>query len=162
MATARRIDYIFQTTASLVVTFAALSWVQRNEQRGLCGVACFGGLGTSPMPATCLDEGFSRVKHALLAENARSTELPTDFRLPHNNSSTPAHPPPPKRAQNYKIDSTLTGDKEGPRRRSTRIQPKKSPVGKGPLRLVDPTVCKNWPFRVLGYFSTPEFDAMRE
>ena len=47
-----------------------------------------------------------RAKHALLAENARSTEVSTDFRLlgtavlPHNNQ------PPPEKAQNYKIDST--------------------------------------------------------
>ena len=48
-------------------------------------------------PPTRLEEGSSRVEHAWLAENARSTKLPTDFRLPYG--SSPSHQPPPERAQ---------------------------------------------------------------
>ena len=50
----------------------------------------FSGFRLSPTPPTSLDEG-SRAKHALLVKNARSTELPTDFRLPY--SCTPSHQP---------------------------------------------------------------------
>ena len=56
-------------------------------------------LSASPTPSTRSDEGSSRAKHALLAEDARSTEVPTDLRLPY--SSTPSHQPPPERAHNY-------------------------------------------------------------
>ena len=47
------------------ITFAALGWAQRHEQ------CSFGGFGPSPRPPTRLDEGSSRVKHAVLAENAQ-------------------------------------------------------------------------------------------
>ena len=52
----------------------------------------FGGFRLSITPPTRIDEGSSRVKHALLARNARSTELPIEFRAPY--SSAPSHQPP--------------------------------------------------------------------
>ena len=81
----------FATTAALAIAIEALSRVQRHAQRS------FGGFGPSPTPTTRLDEGSSRLKHALVVENAQSTELQADFRLP---CSTPSHQPPPERAQN--------------------------------------------------------------
>ena len=91
-ATARDTDAMLPTTATPAVALAALGWVQRHERS-------FGGFWLSPTPPTRLDEGSSRVKHALLAKSARSTELPTDFRLPYIYSSTPSHQPPLGRAQ---------------------------------------------------------------
>ena len=72
MAATRVVNGILRTTATLDVALAALGRVRRDEQRS------FSGVGLSPAPPTRLDEGSSRVKHALLAENARSTELPSD------------------------------------------------------------------------------------
>ena len=98
MAAARGNDDIFPTTATLAAALAAFEWMQHNERS-------LGGFGqTPPPPPARLDEGSSSVKHALLAENVRITELPTDFRLSY--SSTSSYHPPPERAQNYKIDST--------------------------------------------------------
>ena len=93
MPAARDIDVILPTTATPAATLAALGRVQRHKRS-------FGGFRLSPTASTRLDEGSSRAKHALLGENARSTELPTDCRLQY--SSTPSHQPP----LNYKIDST--------------------------------------------------------
>ena len=57
-------------------------------------------LGQVQMPPTRLDEGSSREARV----GARSTELPTDSRLPY--SCTTSHQPPPNISHNYKIDST--------------------------------------------------------
>ena len=89
-AVARVIDAILPITATPAVALAALGWVQRHERS-------FGGFRLSPTPPTRSDEGSSRVKHALLARNARSTELPTEFRAPY--SSTPSHLPSLGKAQ---------------------------------------------------------------
>ena len=97
MAAERGIDAILPTTATPAVALAALGWVQRHERS-------FGGVRPNPTTPTRLDEGSSRAKNALLAENARSTELPNDFWVPYSN--TPWHQPPPEKAQNYEIDST--------------------------------------------------------
>ena len=83
-AAARGIDAFLSTTATPTVALAALGCVQRHERS-------FGSIRLSPTPPTCLDEGSSCAKHALLAENARSTALPTNFRLPY--SSIPSHQP---------------------------------------------------------------------
>ena len=77
MVAAGGINDILATTATLAVAFATFGVVQRNEQRS------FGGFGPSSTP-TRLDKSSSRAKHALLAENARKTELPTDFGLPNS------------------------------------------------------------------------------
>ena len=69
------------------------TWVQRHEQS-------FGGFRRSPMPPPRVNEGSSHVKHALLAKNARSTELPIDFQLLC--SSTSSHQPPLGTAQKLK------------------------------------------------------------
>ena len=89
-AAAHVIGAILPITATPAVGVAALGWVQHHE-------GSFGGFRLSPMPQTRLDEGSSRAKHALPAKNARSAELPTDFRLPYG--STPSHKPPLGRAQ---------------------------------------------------------------
>ena len=90
-------------SATLAVAFGGsrLSLTPRTRRS-------FGGFELSPMPPTRLHQGSSRVKHALLTENARSTAVPTDFRLPY--SGTHSHQPPPGRVQNCEIDST--DDKE--------------------------------------------------
>ena len=102
--------------------------MQRHER-------CFGGFRLSPTPPAHLDEGSSRAKHALLAENARSTELPTEFRLP--NSSTLSHQPPQERGQKYNIDST--GDKEAQNNPVAKKHQTGNALFNSRIRL-----CKNW------------------
>ena len=75
MAAARGIVVVLPTTVTPSGALAALGQVQRHERS-------FGGFRLNPTPPTRLDEGSSRAEHALLAENARSTELPADFRRP--------------------------------------------------------------------------------
>ena len=60
--------------------------MQRHERS-------FGGVPLSPTPSTRMDKGSSRVKHALLAKNAHSTELPTNFRVPYSSTPSPTLPP---------------------------------------------------------------------
>ena len=92
--------------------------MQRHERS-------FGGFRLSPTPPTRSDESSSCAKHALLAENARSTEFPTDLRLPHSGT-----PPTASRKSATTMQWTrLT------RRRPRRIQSKQSPVKKGRFRL---------------------------
>ena len=97
--------------------------MQRHERS-------FGGFWLSPTPPTRLDEGSSRAKHALLAENARSTELPTDFGLPY--SSTP-YTPTVCRNSTKTIHSLGESDRvsNGHACLHSRIPP----VENGPLRL---------------------------
>ena len=96
-------------------------------QRHKCS---FGGFRLSPTPPTRSDEGSSRVMHALLAKNARSTELSTDFRLPY--STAPSHQPPLGRARNYKIGSTDDKKKD-----------QKNPVEKRRFRLAESGCIRN-------------------
>ena len=73
-AAARVFDAVLPKTAMPAVALAALGCVQRHERS-------FGAFRLSSTPPTRLEEGSSRAKHALLAKNARSTELPSDFRM---------------------------------------------------------------------------------
>ena len=60
-------------------------------------------LSAKPRATNSLGRGLVEREHALLAENALSTELPTGYRLPY--SSTPSHQPPAEH-KSYNIDST--------------------------------------------------------
>ena len=95
------------------------------------GYTCcsFGGFRLSPTPPTRLDEGSSRVKHALLAKNARSTEMPTGFRRIQQYSLTPT--------ASRKSTKTIKSTRLTIRRRARRTQSKKSPVEKGRFRLAE-------------------------
>ena len=122
MAAARGIDDILPTTAAPAVALAAVGRVQRHERS-------FGGFWLSPTPPTRSDEGSSRVNHALLAENARSTELPPIFYchtavLPQTNHLQNEH-------KHSKID--LADDKEEAQKNPVE----KSPVEKGCFRLTE-------------------------
>ena len=77
------------------------------------------------------------MKHALLARNTGSTELPTEFRAPY--SSTPSLQPPLERAQKLKVDST-DDKEEGPEDFSRKKVGQKGPFLTGGIRL-----CKKWP-----------------
>ena len=57
----------------------------------------FGGFRLYAQATNSLGRGFVEREHVLLVQNARSTELPTHFRLAY--SSTPSHQPPLGKAQ---------------------------------------------------------------
>ena len=88
MAAARSVGMVWPTTATPGLELWGLSPECNATNIALTA------LGKSPATPTRLEEGSQR---ALLAENARSTELPNGFRLP--NSSTLSHQPPTERAR---------------------------------------------------------------
>ena len=88
----------------------------------------FGGIGLSPAPPTRLDGGSSCAKRVLVAENARSAELRTNFRLPHT-AILPHTNRLQKEYMNYKL---------------TRLTIRR------PIRIQSKTVESEWPFSTQG------------
>ena len=84
-AAARGIDAILQTTATPVVAWRLSA--ECSSTNVALAAFCY-----KPKATNSMGRGFVEREHALLAQNAQSTELPTDFRPPY--SSTPSHQPP--------------------------------------------------------------------
>ena len=124
-AAAGGIDDMLPTTSTLAAALADLGCVQRHERR-------FGEFRPSTTSPTRLDTGSSRVKYALLAGNARSTERPTDLRQPY--SSTPhTNLLQIEHKTTESIGLTIT---RSPRK---EMRSEQSSVGKYPFRLMGPT-----------------------